>query len=250
MKLVKKHINRLRQSLAWKMFPGARLDLFSQKGFRIPMRARGDFATYQEVMVQRVYNPYFEAMTDIRSWYDIGCNCGVFSLALAEHFQSTGNALLIDANKHCVRTAESITKLNHLNWTVAHGIIGKPGEQVTFYENAASIRSNIFTKPKKGKALTLNAIDVESLWTHSKIPHHDLIKIDIEGAEVHLFPAFTSFINKFRYGLVEWHAPHFSGEQMRSWLEEENHEILIVQGLEGGEAFDAKVGMVLWKNRS
>jgi len=56
----------------------------------------------------------------------------------------------------------------------------------------------------------------------------------------------------FRYVILEWHAPHCSGNWVREWIQARKLRILKVESefgrLNPAQVWDAEVGLVHWTN--
>jgi FkbM family methyltransferase len=250
------------QSVAWKMLPYACLEARTPGGLRVAVADKGQWGCLDEIFIGRVYEPFWPALREVRAWVDLGCNAGFFSLALQDFLNrdGTGNqkitkAFLGDASEACVAQARESIQRNGLagQWACEHVVIGPPGETVSFSQFKFSVHSNIFGAQRGERTFRYLATDFPALMSRlSEV--NDLIKIDIEGAELFLFRHHADLMKRFRYGLCEWHAPQFDGAAMRDWLAGIGFQTLEMRSQSAGHdvarghSWDSPMGMVLWRN--
>jgi len=243
--------------------PYADLRLRTRGGLWLDIRDQGGWGCLQEVFLGAAYEPFFRHLGDVRGWVDLGCNVGFFSLALLESLRqrdpsSAPAALLGDANESCVAMARRAVEQNNLSsrWECRHVVVGPPGQTVSFAQFKFSVHSGIFSAQPGEKNYNYPTTDLPALLKGLG-PEVDLLKLDIEGAERFVFDQHSDLLGRFRYGLCEWHAPHFSGSALRRWIEEHQLEILEMrsQTAEGydaarGHTWESPVGIALWRNPS
>jgi FkbM family methyltransferase len=242
--------------------PHADLRLRTRGGLWLEIRDQGGWGCLEEVFLGAAYEPFFRHLGDVRGWVDLGCNVGFFSLALLDNLRQHDPAapcpaaLLGDANEYCVAMARRAVEQNDLGgrWQCRHVVVGPPGETVSFAQFRFSVHSGIFSPQRGEKNYRYATTDLAALIT-GLAPEIDLIKLDVEGAERFVFDLHSELLGRFRYGLCEWHAPHFSGGALREWIENHQLELLQMrsQTAEGydaaqGHTWDSPVGIALWKN--
>jgi FkbM family methyltransferase len=258
-------LKRLLKSIAWKLLPCAGLEARTPAGLRLPVRDKGEWGCLDEIFVGRAYEPFCPHLQGVRGWVDLGCNVGFFSLglldALARHASGTPpatTAFLGDANETCVGLASETIRRNGLApaWRCEHVVIGPPGETVSFAQFKFSIHSNIFARQRGERTFRYRTTDFPALMGRL-CGVFDLIKIDVEGAEMFLFKHHGDWLRKFGYGLCEWHAPQFEGAALRVAVRALGFEVLEMrsQPAEGydvsrGHSWESPVGMALWRNPS
>lgn len=255
-------MKRLLKSWAWRLMPYADLRLKTRGGLWLEIRDQGAWGCLEEVFLGAAYAPFFRHLTEVRGWLDLGCNVGFFSLALLEsQLQKDGGAkrpraVLGDANEYCVEMARRAVDSNGLSgrWECRHVVVGPPGEEVRFAQFRFSVHSGIFSNQRGEKNYRYRTTDLKAL-IEGLGPEMDLIKLDVEGAERFIFESHSDLLGRFRYGLCEWHAPHFSGGDLRKWIEGRGFELLEMrsQTAEGydaakGHTWESPVGMALWRN--
>lgn len=252
-KIVKRSLDRLKLSLAWKFFPSAKLQIKTSNGVKVPLRARGDFASLEEIFVKQAYHDLLEVIPGpILSWVDLGCNVGMFSALLYDRAGGAKNhpecrALLVDPGI-CIKTAEEFVKLNGLsNFKVVQACIGD-GKRTIFYESKSSTRSSSTIKPDSQERIRLvETITVDSLLKHPNFQKADLLKVDIEGSEKYLLKCADVF-SRFRTGIIEWHFETTSGHEVANWIKKNGGHILKVVSQDGNtqSPIDSRLGMVAW----
>jgi FkbM family methyltransferase len=162
---------------------------------------------------------------------------------------------LVDANPICCRSAEEMLSANGFGQRakVRCALVGPEGEQMSFFQSKSSVRSSLFRPASEEKVSLYTTRSLAGLLQTDNIKNRDLVKIDIEGAESFLFQGQTEALLEFRFGLAEWHGPHWTGPQMRDWLEKNNLKTLNVTAAgwpppKLDDPYDAQLGMVLWEN--
>ena len=186
-------LRRLLKSLAWKVVPYARLDTQLPSGLRLVVWDRGAWGSMGEVFLGRIYDPFFPHLRDVRGWVDLGCNAGFFSLGLLDyHTRYLGRlpstcALLGDASERSLRQAREAVRLNQLqcSWDCRHIVVGPPGEIVTFSQSKDLDSSIFFRRHAQAKIRYPTTALPALLEEYQGV--FDLIKVDIEGAEIFLF---------------------------------------------------------------
>lgn len=252
---------RLLKSIAWKMLPWAELEFNTPSGLKLPLRNPGEWGCLGEIFVSRAYEPFWKHLMDVRGWVDLGCNAGFFSFALLDQLRQAGGgtndfpAFLADANELCVAQTQQSIQQNDLarSWECRHVVVGPPGQVVEFSQFKFSVHSGIFSRQRGERTHRYRTTDLASLADCFQ-GRTDLIKIDIEGAEVFLFESHPQLLKRFRYGLCEWHAPHFDGSALQRHLKQLGFRVLEFrsQPAEGydvrqGHSWNSPVGMALWQ---
>ncbi|MDD5262149.1 MAG: FkbM family methyltransferase [Methylacidiphilales bacterium] len=244
---------RLLKSLAWKLFPFAECAVKTASRLKILIPTKDAFGAFQEVFYEQCYRPNLASLSEVKRWVDVGCNIGYFSLWLYDALGKTSQeALLVDANPLSCKYAGRLLALNKLEpiMRVENALIGPKSAKAPFFASGTSTGSSIHREWGRNRKTILipSAPLAEIVGTNS----YDLIKIDIEGAEKFIFENETEFILSFPLGLAEWHAPYWSGKQMKDWLQKNKCRILQVSAgsLYGSDAFDSALGTVLWSTRS
>jgi FkbM family methyltransferase len=175
---------------------------------------------------------------DIRSFVDLGCNVGYFTCWLADRLKNRQlNGLLIDANTEAVEDARWHAKENGFqNIHVFHGLAGVKGNasgQADFYLHTCNVCSSATPPaderaqhPEAWKKISMPCINVEQEWNRSfgDLPC-DLLKVDIEGAELDFFNHEIPFLARVRCILVEWHKWKVSLPEIETFLAQHGFQL-------------------------
>jgi FkbM family methyltransferase len=197
-------------------------------GVRYRHRFVDTFMVADEVFGRRVYDS--DGIASVRTFADLGCSVGYFVAWLAHR---TGRrdllGIAIDADRRMVRETEWVADANGLEGVTALcGLVGAPdgGETQDFFISPVGPRSTRFptgVEPDKHggswRRVEVRALDVEAVWCAlvGDVPC-DLLKIDVEGAEVDFVHPDNRFFARVDQVLLEWHAWVVSPEEMEGRL--------------------------------
>lgn len=165
---------------------------------------------------------YHENQRPIKLIVDLGCNVGWFNLWLDYHldYMFKPKIIAVDANPKVLETCRKNFSLNLLSSRLVYNcIIGFPEftDKMTFKVHPSSEASSYFSKllPKTGYN-SVKFVNVPTIGLKELVESHrhidkvviDLLKIDIEGAEILLLQSSMDWINQHVNKLiVEWHKP-------------------------------------------
>ncbi len=177
-------------------------------GLSCPVALESEVFSFSEIFVEDLYHDLLKLGPLPSRWLDLGCHAGYFSLWLEwrrRRAEAKGEsaALLVDADARCVPGVGRLLELNHLpTWQVAHGVIA-PGEgSLTFYER--EVMSSSAQPGGSGHAVTVPIFDEKRIRAILP-PPYDLIKVDIEGAELDFLEHYEETCRAARIILLEWH---------------------------------------------
>ena len=148
---------------------------------------------------------------------DIGAHLGIFSFFLAKQVGPTGKVYSFEPSEKTFDALSQTIKFNDFGSFVKPSktaIFDSSGE-LTFYvygnstiSNANSISShNTSVKIRK---TTVNKISLDELMISEKIENLTLIKIDAEGAELHILKGAKNMLTKFHpFITLEVHPDNF-----------------------------------------
>lgn len=243
------------ESIAWRMFPHAGLEMELSPACKLVLRNRGDFIILREIFIDQVYGRFLDAIGPVRNWVDLGCNCGMFSLYLREHARKRGEldileqGLLVDANEEALSSAtEALTRSGCLDQCrLVHGAVAARGlREAVFYEGKTSHKSSLKPLGSRGRRVVRPVVDLDA-ETEYLGKEIDLIKIDIEGGETHVLSDWTSFLKRGKHLVFEWHEPMISGETLDRRLEEFGFRwVTGDDGAGKGEVLEKGTGTALW----
>lgn len=199
---------------------------------QIRINSIAGFALAEEMFSGQGYREAI-ALREVRTFVDLGCNIGWFPCFLGEI--QGGNefgGLMFDADPRVIPHARWHLDANALtNCDVIHGVVGV-GEEATetsFFINPASTQSALkafgdkHPFPIKGRVqeARVPVFSVKREWEkrHGATTPVDLLKIDIEGAELDFLRSEIDFIKKsVRIIVCEWHNWHVSLQQVEEFM--------------------------------
>jgi FkbM family methyltransferase len=185
------------------------------------------------------------------TFIDLGCNVGYFTcwlghLARGQHLRG----LMVDANPEAVKDAQWHATANRWNdVTGLNGVVGAPqGQKATdFYVYESNICSTTSVKD-------LEAMGLKGKWTKISVPslqvgpawrerfgdvRCNLLKIDVEGAELDFLGLEQDFLNQVDSILVEWHKWRVNLDQLKAFLGKRGFALIKIldESAEMGTAF-------------
>lgn len=187
-----------------------KLDMRSPFRGELLLRERGsDMNTFTEVIQQEVYKDVVDTVRNCETIIDLGANIGLASRYFADHFPNC-KILAVEPNPSTFKVLVSNVRglvtnarcrtLQAAVWgsekPLAGGAVDDPDHFSAFAVHEATTQFDE------------NSI---SGWPMSKIIAHagfeklDLLKVDIEGAEVELFNGNVDWLHKVRTIAIEFH---------------------------------------------
>jgi FkbM family methyltransferase len=206
-------------------------------GSNIRYRARrlDSLALSVEMFDQSSLYPHSEIPTPLRTFADIGCNAGYFLCWLCREAKTTSlKGLLVDANDEILEDAKWHVEANGLKDVhVAHGLVGtnKSGETADFYLHPSYTFSSANPSPEAISKTSwvvkkIPCISIEEKWQkYFGDTPCDLLKVDIEGAELDFFRNEPVFMKRVQRIIVEWHKEQVSFETMKDFLAQQGFSL-------------------------
>jgi FkbM family methyltransferase len=167
-----------------------------------------DISTFEEIVVNQVYGQLVHPTTKVNYIIDLGANIG-----LAARFFSTAYP---DAKILCVEPSSSNVEILKRN-TGSFELDGR----VRILHAAlwhSSSRVSVSGPPRRGEYNSIQVLErtegaeesvaglpMARIFAEAGFPHVDLLKVDVEGAEAHLFTGDTSWLNRVETLAVEFH---------------------------------------------
>ena len=137
--------------------------------------------------------------------FDVGANCGLFA-AMAAH--------RCPAAVHAFEPSAELHPFIHANApaAVVHPLaVGETPGEVTFFVNRFSQQTNSllesavvpFGKPGSVDRRTVPQVSIDSFCDEHKVPSIDVLKLDVQGAEGHVFRGAKRMLPHTRLLLIE-----------------------------------------------
>lgn len=197
-------------------------------GIRYRARRLDSLALSVEMFDDSCLYPRAELSGPIHTFADLGCNVGYFMCWLCRETKTTGlKGILLDANEDVLEDAQWHAEVNGLKDVhVVHGLVGQgdSGQEADFFlhpsytfssanPSAEAISGSTWTRKK------VPCISVEKNWKkHFGDLRCDLLKVDIEGAELSFFETEIVFLQRVQTIIVEWHKAQVTFDQIKSFL--------------------------------
>lgn len=169
-----------------------------------------DHYTFGDVFEQEVYRTVPRYLQDCSTIVDLGANIGLASLYLASAYPSA-RIVAVEPNRDNFQLLETNLKdliqegrcmpLQAAVWSVRTELAVDPKWQPGAY-NAFRVRDQ---GSSVGAADLVQGFTMEEILASSKFHHVDLLKVDIEGAEVELFRNGLGWLDRVRAIAIEFH---------------------------------------------
>lgn len=184
----------------------------------------------------------------VKTFADIGCNVGLFTIGLAAKFKDI-SGILIDADKALLEETSWHLEINKIQAKVFHCCVGtREFPTTSFYKNSnISTVSTAFWDnnwpqwfKKRMVRIIVPSETLTKLWSEYYFGSKcDLVKIDIEGSEFNLLEDEKSFFSGVKYLFVEWHKYAGNLDKLISLCDDVGLKFIkiIEEGNAGGVAF-------------
>jgi FkbM family methyltransferase len=147
-------------------------------GHEMVIATGGELAVLHDVLVDEEYAPRRRPQAIL----DLGANVGFATLFFHRRFPEA-RIVAVEADpatyKRLVRNVGSLPRVT----TVHAAITGSDGP-VTFYPSAESISSSMYPRGGAAATVSVNGLAVATLMQQHHLESVDLLKVDIEGAEL------------------------------------------------------------------
>ncbi|MCZ7545723.1 MAG: FkbM family methyltransferase [Anaerolineae bacterium] len=162
-----------------------------------------------ELAVQEVLVDYLKPR---QVFYDIGANCGFFSLLGAQQVTQQGQVFAFEPDTDCLSALHTSIDINHIEHVhvIAQAVSNCSGRAAFVKGNSASTSRLISSMDEIDAKNTLSNVMTTTLDEFIQLhPAPDIIKIDIEGAEVQALEGAQSLMDgpSPPIWLVETHGP-------------------------------------------
>jgi len=176
-----------------------------QSGLHIDISNECDWYIYNEIFVEGMYDePIKTAMASGRTIHvlDVGANVGLFTLRFIDLARRSGDvpyhATLVEGSPRVTKELRSRLK-DVPGIEILHGLVGKRSGTSLITEHDFHGKNSIFG----GQGVSVDFLDldlVESLGTEI-----DLLKCDIEGAELLFIENYPDLLKRVKLAVFELH---------------------------------------------
>ena len=174
----------------------------------------------------------------LKTFVDLGCNIGLFACRAAHLVRSPNlKALLVDANPRVLEEVEWHLKRNQFkNMVPVLGVVGVSDsrDKIEFFLNDFNVCSSVSQEVVKAspkysrwEKIEVPVLSVEKLW-QQHFPNEarcNLLKIDIEGAELDFLEKEKEFLKRVDALVVEWHKLQVDFIKLSGVLAEQNFKM-------------------------
>lgn len=176
-----------------------------------PIPSPDAWYSFTEIFVRGEYQRAFDHLPLPDRWIDLGCHAGYFSLFLVylrARAAMTGpfQALLVDADRRVSAGLETLIQENRLaeRFKFVCGAIASGRGARTFQERG-QMGSSIVPDAAGGPSRAVPVLTPDKIL-EAFPPPYDLIKVDIEGAELDFLADYGAVLQPAKHLLLEWHS--------------------------------------------
>jgi FkbM family methyltransferase len=181
-------------------------------GLRARLGSYTDWVVYNEIFVHGEYDQALRRALETAAGHaapihivDLGANVGFFTLRAVQQLLERGvearrfMITAVEGDADCVKEFEArIFAENELSRTVTltHGLVGNRSGEANLHGDS------LFRREMRGAAVPF--VDLDLLL--SNVPRIDLLKCDIEGAELLLIENYPELLRKVNVAVFELHS--------------------------------------------
>jgi FkbM family methyltransferase len=208
-----------------------KLDMRSPFRGELHLRERGsDINTFTEVIQQQVYRDVITKVRNCETIVDLGANIGLASRYFAEHFPNC-KILAVEPNPSTYQVLVSnvarlvasgrCQTLQAAVWSSEKPLVGgaedDPDHFSAFavHETAAESAEN-----------SIAGLPMNKIIAHSGFERIDLLKVDIEGAEVELFKGNVDWLQRVRTIAIEFHETSRADSQFDDLMKQHGFRVI------------------------
>ncbi len=174
--------------------------------------ASNDIFTFNEVFCEQVYGAVPKLAPDVRTVIDLGANIGLASLYFLSRYPASRvlaiepdakNYALLCGNLQQPEIGGRCKVLRAAFCGQDRPVTFIPPEQIGHVNQGAIVEDP--DPAAMSRAETVNGLGMNSILAHSGFDWIDLLKIDIEGGERHLFDGDVGWLDRVRCMTLEFH---------------------------------------------
>lgn len=193
----------------------------------VRIRCWSDILAFGEIFRGGIYDSVFDG-SPCTTYCDLGCQSGLALLRLAARSGPPSRSLLVDGNPLAITRARANVREAGLEGVaVVHGAVGCPtataAESTTTFVLLPNELECGLSGPQAGtrsaRTVTVPIIDLEASWReHVGDVPCDLLKMDVEGAELNVLVVEGKFLERVRRCVLEWHDPPAAKDRIMTLL--------------------------------
>jgi FkbM family methyltransferase len=179
---------------------------------------------------------FFLKTSDI--FIDCGANVGYFSVLGNSLVGKTGKVISIEANPVTFSLLEANLKINHFGIPIHCALTNEAGEVELFMPTEggdvySSLRKGGLVKGKSIQSFKVLGRTLDDVVKELSLSKVDLVKIDIEGAELDVLKSASHLLSSFRplviteYGTNTWPKFGATSEDLKKLAEKHSYQLRI-----------------------
>jgi FkbM family methyltransferase len=219
-----------RQRLRRAMFDWLELTWTTSSGIGLRVANYNEWIIYNEIFVDAEYDAAIGAAMTLRDArrpirvLDLGANAGFFTLRVFDRLRAAGlsdadcTATLVEANPDLIPVLRArVHDDNSLRdrADIVPGAAGEPSGTVTLYPSFESPGDSSVIRRTASTGVTVSYVDLTRLAGDGPI---DLLKCDVEGAELTVIERYPQLLQRTRIAVFELHHDLVSVERCRDGL--------------------------------
>ncbi len=168
------------------------------------IRARGsDRLTLKEILVDEVYRDVVGCAGECKTTVDLGANIGLASLYFLAAFPGS-RVFAVEANQDTFRMLQRNLACKKRRCTLFGGALWSHRTKLGGDRDQGAERFSRFSVRDDGRG-EIDGYSMRDLLDKSGFDQIDLLKVDIEGSEVHLFAGDVDWLSRVRTIAIEFH---------------------------------------------
>jgi FkbM family methyltransferase len=167
----------------------------------------GDLFVFHEVFLGQCYwvPPQWVVERPVTTVVDLGANIGLTTLFLSQYFP-TARYVCVEPNPDNLFLLRHNVAVLREKVHIIEGAISESSGSALFDTSGAAWQGHLLGNQQRG--LAVRCYSMSDLITAATLDTIDLLKVDIEGAEQHLFRDPDTWLHRVRIIVIELHAPY------------------------------------------